>query len=157
MAEISIIQRWLIRLGRVTVNATSADDAVDFVQSMAPLLASRYGDEMFTDRSLEHVAAECRFLPTYGELVAHLRDWQASLPAASYPAINDNVVDLDPKERMWLAYYERREAEGFAPLRGKDGRLSRPDVTDWREHALAVVHKHAPRAWDYIMRDEHAA
>jgi hypothetical protein len=157
MADLIIAQRWLIRLGRITAAKLDEIDAAEFVEDIAPLLAMRFPNESLTNISLEYVAAECRFLPTYGELVAHLRDWQRQLPAPSYPALNDNVADMDAKNRHWLNYYQRREREGFAPLREKDGRLSRPDVTDWREHTLSLLHQHAPDAWAYLHRDEHAA
>jgi hypothetical protein len=157
MADLIIAQRWLIRLGRITAAKLDEIDAAEFVEDIAPLLAMRFQNESLTNISLEYVAAECRFLPTYGELVAHLRDWQRQLPAPSYPALNDNVADMDAKNRHWLSYYQRREREGFAPLREKDGRLSRPDVTDWREHTLSLLHQHAPDAWAYLHRGEHAA
>jgi len=157
MADQLIVQRWLIRLGRVTAARLSPEDAADFVEEFAPLLATRFGDDAFTNVSLEFVAAECKYLPTYGELVAHLRDWRRQLPAASYPALNDNVVDLDAANRYWLGYYQRREAEGFAPLRERDGRLSRPDVVDWRAHTLSLLHQYAPDAWNYLQQPEAAA
>ena len=39
------------------------------------MLAMRFANETFTTASLEAVAAECKYMPTYGELVALLRDW----------------------------------------------------------------------------------
>jgi hypothetical protein len=157
MADQLIVQRWLIRLGKITSARISEDDAADFIEEFSPLLAMRFGDDAFTNVSLEFVAAECKYLPTYGELVALLRDWKRQLPAPSYPALNDNVADMDAKNRHWLSYYQRREREGFTPLREKDGRLSRPDITDWREHTLSLIRQHAPDAWAYLHRDHHAA
>lgn len=157
MADLLIAQRWLIRLGRFTKAAVNEVDAAEFVEDFAPLLAMRFPNEILTAVSLEYVAAECKFLPTYGELVALLRDWKRQLPAPSYPAINDNVVGLSPEGRQWLRYFQAREAEGFAPLREPDGRLSRPEITDWREHTLSLLHQHAPDVWYYLQRDHHAA
>jgi len=157
MADQIIVRRWLISLGQLTLAKGTPEDADDFVDTMAPMLAIRFPDETFGVVSLEYVAAECRYLPTYGELVALLRDWKRQLPAPSYPAINDNIVDLPPKERQWLRYFQAREAEGFAPLREPDGRLSRPEITDWREHTESLIRQHAPAAWQYLRRDDHAA
>lgn len=157
MADLIIAQRWLIRLGKYSRAATPEADAAEFVEDFAPMLAMRFPNEMLTNVSLEYVAAECSFLPTYGELVALIRDWKRSLPAPSYPAINDNVVALPPEERQWLRYYHAREAEGFAPLRERDGRLSRPEITDWQAHTLSLIRQYAPSAWYYIHRDHHAA
>jgi hypothetical protein len=157
MADQIIARRWLIDLGRLTLAKGTPDDADDFIETMAPMLAMRFPNEIFTAVSLEYVAAECKFLPTYGELVALLRDWKRQLPAPSYPAINDNVVGLSPEGRQWLRYFQAREAEGFAPLREPDGRLSRPEITDWREHTLSLLHQHAPDVWYYLQRDHYAA
>lgn len=157
MADVLIAQRWLIQLGKLTVAAKSEEDAEDFVETVAPLLARRFPNEMLTNISLEYVAAECKFLPSYGELIALLRDWRRQLPAPSYPAINDNVVDLSPEGRQWLRYYQARETEGWAPLREPDGRLSRPEITDWREHTLSLLHQHARDVWHYLQRNHCAA
>ena len=157
MADHIIARRWLIDLGRLTLAKGTPADADDFIETMTPMLAMRFPNEMFCVVSLEYVAAECKFLPTYGELVALLRDWKRQLPAPSYPAINDNVVGLSPEERQWLRYYHAREAEGFAPLRERDGRLSRPEITDWRQHTLGLIRQYAPSAWYYIHREHHAA
>jgi hypothetical protein len=157
MADQLIVQRWLIRLGRFTAAKLTEADAAEFVEDFAPFLAMRFPDETFNNVSLEFVMAECKYLPTYGELVALLREWKQQLPAPSWPAINDNVVDLDPRDRSWLSYFQRREAEGFPPLRKPDGRLSRPEITDWRAHELSVLRKHAPAAWEYLQRDGRAA
>lgn len=157
MADQIIVRRWLISLGQLTLAKGAPDDAEDFVNTIAPMLAMRFPDEIFGVVSLEYVAAECKFLPTYGELVALLRDWRRQLPAPSYPAINDNVVDLTPEGRQWLRYYQAREAENWAPLREPDGRLSRPEITDWRAHTLSLLHRHAPDVWYYLQRDHHAA
>jgi hypothetical protein len=75
MADQFIARRWLIDLGRLTAVARSEADAEGFVEAMAPMIAMRFPDEAFTTASLEAVAAECKYLPTYGELVNHLRDW----------------------------------------------------------------------------------
>ena len=157
MADQAVVRRWLLALGRAAAARANSTDVDDFLETMGPMLALRYPDETFNARSLEWVAAECKYLPTYGEIVALLRDWKRQMPAATYPAINDNVVDLEPKDRAWLNYYHLREAEHFAPLREADGRLSRPDITDWRQHTLDVVRHHAWSAWHYLTRNGHAA
>ena len=157
MADLAIVQRWLVRLGRLTAASVSEAGAIEFVELMAPLLAMRFPDEAFSVHSLEHVAAQSKFLPVYGEIVDRLHDWQRQQPRQPRRQLNDNVVDLKPEDRDWLGYWQQREAEGFAPLREPDGRLSRPDITDWREHTLSLLRKYAKDAWSYVQRDEHAA
>ena len=157
MADQIHIRRWLIAIGKLNVAKTDRADAIDFVDTATPMLAARFSDEMFTVASLEFVTAECRYLPTYGEIVALLRDWRRQLPEPepAGPAISDNV-SLGPKDRFWFAYWQRREAEGFAPTRAQDGRLLRPDITDWREHVASLVRQNAPDAWAFISQHEMA-
>jgi len=82
MADQQVTRRWLIDLGKLTAARSSHDEAADFVASSAPMLALRFPNEAFNIRSLEAVAAECKYIPTYGELVALLRAWwQAHRPA----------------------------------------------------------------------------
>ena len=158
MADPHLVQRWTLRLGRKAGIRGSIEDATEYVEDMAPGLAARFSDEMFTVASLEFVTAECKYLPTYGEIVALLRDWRRQLPEPepAGPAISDNL-GLSPKDRFWFAYWQRREAEGFAPTRAQDGRLLRPDVTDWREHVASLVRQNAPDAWAFISQHEMAA
>jgi|SRR5580765_2257803 hypothetical protein len=87
MADQQVTRRWLVDLGKLTAARSSHDEAADFVASSAPMLALRFPDEAFNIRSLEAVAAQCKYIPTYGELVALLRAWwqayrppQAELP-----------------------------------------------------------------------------
>jgi hypothetical protein len=87
MADQQVTRRWLIDLGKLTAARSSHDEAADFVASCAPMLAMRFPDPAFNVRSLEAVAAQCKYIPTYGELVALLRAWwqayrppQAALP-----------------------------------------------------------------------------
>jgi len=75
MADQFVARRWLIDLGRLTATRSNSGDAVDFVEAMAPMLAMRFPDGAFTSASLEAVAAECKYLPTYGELVGYLHAW----------------------------------------------------------------------------------
>lgn len=83
MADQLIAKRWLTDLGKLTAARSSHDEAADFVATSAPMLAMRFPNEAFNPRSLEAVAAECKYIPIYGELVALLRAWwQAHRPAA---------------------------------------------------------------------------
>lgn len=75
MAEIIAVQRWLIGLGRLTATPRTEADAESFIEAMAPMLGMRFPDEAFTAASLEAVAAQCKYLPTYGELVGYLHGW----------------------------------------------------------------------------------
>jgi len=151
MADILTVRQWLIALGRLTVARMASDEVADYLNELSPMLADRFPDAMFTKASLEHVAAESAYLPVYGEIVARLRDFKAANPQTTqYPRLSDAAGDLNPDERSWVDYYRRREREQWRPLREPDGRLSRPDVTDWREHTASLIRQRAPNAWRYL-------
>jgi hypothetical protein len=83
MADEAIIRQWLIHLGDVLTVHVSDERATNFLDSFAPLLAMRFDDAAFTPVSLEHVAAQCKYLPTYGELVPLLQAWMREKRTAS--------------------------------------------------------------------------
>jgi hypothetical protein len=157
MAEIQRVEAWLIQLGRMTSARLSSADANEFVDRYAEFIADRFDDRYFTRASLEHVAAECKYLPGYGELVAVLREFKPPQATTTYVALNDNVSSLSPEDRRWLVYWERREAERFAPLRNPDGSLTRPDITDWVDHTVSLLRQYAPNVWAYVMQHQRAA
>jgi hypothetical protein len=155
MADRSRVDAWLIDLGRLTSARITAEDAMEFVDRYAPLLAQRFSDSAFSRASAEHVAAECKFLPTYGEIVALLRTFRPKSLAAVF-ALSDNI-GLSPDARCWVNYYETRRAEDFAPLREDDGRLARPEITNWEAHTANLIRTNCPEAWDYLCGKRGAA
>jgi len=81
------IRRWLVQLGKLTATSISSDEAADFVDTNEPMLAIHFPPAAFTLLSLEHVAAQCKFLPTYGEITERLGEWwrhQRPQPAITY-------------------------------------------------------------------------
>lgn len=69
------IRQWLIRLGRASGGRISTDEAADYVDGIEPLLVTHWPPAAFTFASLEHVASQCKYLPSYGEITEHLGDW----------------------------------------------------------------------------------
>ena len=155
MADQALIRHWLTRLGRFTVSTLSEAEASEFVEEMAPMLAMRFSDACFNGRSLEHVAAECTYLPSYGEIVRWLRDWRDHVQHDSSNAerLTDQSTGLTAKAHAWVQYYRKREAEGFQPLREANGALSRPDITDWPSHTLSTIRRQSEEAYQYIMAE----
>lgn len=153
MTEVSQQRRqWVAMLAKLVapMDATAAAKAL---AGMLPLLVS-LPDAAFTMRSLEAIAADMKRTPTYAELRAALLAWWAANRPEQTLALPDNVVGLSEKDRVWLAYWHERERDGFAPLRGPDGRLTRPDVTDWQAHTASMVRQYAPAAWLRIAGDQ---
>ena len=78
-----------MRLHTLTAGRTSPEEAEMRVNLVAGMLSQRFTDDVFTERSLEHVASRCRFWPAYGELVEGLRDFARIFihqPVAALPA-----------------------------------------------------------------------
>jgi len=98
MADQLIVRRWLIDLGRLTAARSSHDEAADFIETSTPMLAMRFPDEVFNPASLEHVAAECKYLPTYGEVTALLRHWRSLYRPPKVAALPGPVPAM-PKPR----------------------------------------------------------
>ncbi len=70
-----VLWTWLMTLHTLTAGASSPEEAEARVDLVAAMLAQRFGDDVFTDDSLEHVARRCRFWPVYAELVDGLREF----------------------------------------------------------------------------------
>jgi hypothetical protein len=120
MADQLIAKRWLVDLGRLTAARSSHDEAADFVNTSAPMLAMRFPNEAFNHVSLEAVAAECKYLPTYGELVMLLRGWwrqHRPMPAA-LPAPPIRQRDEPTEEER--AHVTRIAAETVAALESSE-------------------------------------
>lgn len=75
MPDQSLIRQWLTQLGRLTSAKIEAEEVANYLDAFTPMLAERFDDSAFSVKSLEHVAAQCRYLPTYGELVPLLTTW----------------------------------------------------------------------------------
>jgi hypothetical protein len=150
---------WLRALGAlVATGGMSLADARERLVAYADLLESEFDQRFFTMATLAFVGRRCRFFPTFHELCLALSEWGRDNPIAipnQIIRLPDNATSLSAKDRHWLAYYHGRERENFAPLRESDGRLSRPDVADWRGHTLSLVKQMSRPAYDFI-RDEEA-
>lgn len=100
------IFEWLLRLHAVTAGNSAGPEAAERVNLVAPMLAERFPLDAFTRRSLEHVAAENRFWPSYGELVASLSPWwrdnrprPTALPAPPEPEPDPVGEQLTDEQR----------------------------------------------------------
>lgn len=140
-------QKWCAMLAKLCapMDAVTASGAL---VAMLPLLTD-LPDEAFVAGSLAHVASKAKRCPAYADLRVWLDEWWKE-HRPPLPALSDDVADLTAYERMWLAYWHRCEREGFPPLREPDGRLSRPDIRDWREHTVSLIRVQAPRVLERI-------
>ena len=151
---IDIVRDWLKALGALVAASMSAEEAHSRLSAFVPLLVDEFSERYFSPDSLRFVAKQCKFFPTYGELVDHLNAWSRQVKPQHVALQNDS--DLPEKDQGWLAYWHRRKAEGFAPLRNEKGALARPEIRNWRRHTETLIQHYAPNAWQILEREERA-
>jgi hypothetical protein len=145
-------QKWIAMLAKLCspIDPATAGAAL---AAMLPML-NDFPDEAFSMGSLAAVAEKAKRVPSYAELRAHLAEWWKDNRPPPKLAIADNVTSLKPEDRGWLAYWHKRQAEGFEPLREADGRLARPGITDWKAHTADLIRFMSPDAWAQITRGD---
>jgi hypothetical protein len=72
---IGIVREWTIALGILTAGTMTRVEAEMKLAAYVPLLQSHFVVGAFTQQSLHHVAAQCKWFPSYAEVVGHLGDW----------------------------------------------------------------------------------
>jgi hypothetical protein len=118
-------REWTIALGVLTSGgAMTAADAELKLKAYVPLLVEHFHPNAFTQASLHHVAAQCKFFPAYAEVTAHLRDWWRvnrpilnALPAPTQPYAEPERPEPTEEER---AYVRKSVAEITAHLQAND-------------------------------------
>lgn len=135
-------RQWCAMLSKLVapMDATTATKAL---VEMLPMLAD-VADGAFTAGSLDAVAGAVRRVPTYSELRNGLIQWwEANRPPVAELA-EGGGIGLTVEDQRWLSWWRRREAQNFEPLRDAAGYLLRPDVADWRAHAMSMLRARAP-------------
>jgi hypothetical protein len=74
-APSATVREWTIALGILTAGNMTRADAEMKLRAYVPLLQDNFPPAAFTQASLHHVAAKCKWFPSYGEVVEHLREW----------------------------------------------------------------------------------
>jgi hypothetical protein len=85
---VATVREWTIALGILTSGNMTRADAEMKLRAYVPLLQDNFPAAAFTQASLHHVAAQCKWFPSYGEVVEHLRAWwnpRRPLPPALPP------------------------------------------------------------------------
>jgi hypothetical protein len=147
---------WLRALGGLVATASmTVEDARERLIIMTPMLEQEFGERVFCGSSLAYAARRCKFFPTFSELCAHLGEWQKeNQPPLTAVALADNVVSVSPDARRWIGFWDKRANQGWEPLREPDGRLSRPDIRDWKKHTASLIRQCSPEAWAFIAKRE---
>lgn len=69
------IRDWLNAIGALTAGSMPVAEARAKLGAYTPLLMQRFPTVVFTPQSLEAVAAQCKFFPSYAEICDHLGAW----------------------------------------------------------------------------------
>jgi hypothetical protein len=112
---VATVREWTIALGILTSGNMTRADAEMKLRAYVPLLQDNFPAAAFTQASLHHVAAQCKWFPSYGEVVEHLRAWwnpRRPLPPALPPPerVPVHAAVATPEERE----YVRALVEGVA-------------------------------------------
>lgn len=109
------LSEWLVALGNLCAGSMPAQDAQIKTRAYAPLLQSRYEPAAFCAKSLEAVAAQSKFWPSYGELCDRLDAWwganQPQRLAIPHPRA------LTEQQAAHVACCDRALAEGREPAK----------------------------------------
>jgi hypothetical protein len=117
------IRGWLKMLGLLTAGAMSLDEAEIRMTALARALATEFEDWAFSEASVIAVAGECKHFPTFGEIVALLREWcrdhRPRLTAIAAPPAREAVgyvLPMPPPEKQpRRPLRELSDAEDFDP------------------------------------------
>ena len=72
---VGIVREWTIALGILTAGQMTRAEAEMKLRAYVPLLVDQFPVGAFTQDSLHHVAAQCKWFPSYAEVIEHLRGW----------------------------------------------------------------------------------
>jgi hypothetical protein len=133
------VREWTIALGVLTGggNVTAADAELK-LKAYVPLLLDNFPPAAFTQASLHHVAAQCKWFPSYAEVVTHLRAWwrdnrpiNNALPAPTHRHAEPEQPPPTDDER---AYVRQRVAEITAVLSRNDNAALTPTKDPGPKH-----------------------
>jgi hypothetical protein len=115
---VGTVREWTIALGILTAGNMSRADAEMKLRAYVPLLQDNFPPAAFTQDSLHHVARQCKWFPSYAEVVEHLGGWwkehRPPFPALPAPEPPPPRPEPTPEE---IAYVQARVAEITAALR----------------------------------------
>ena len=115
---VSIVREWTVALGILTSGNMTRADAEMKLRAYVPLLQDNFPAAAFTQDSLHHVAAQCKWFPSYAEVIEHLRGWwrdHRPAPLALPPP--DLPPPRDPPTPEEIAHVRRCVEEITAALR----------------------------------------
>jgi hypothetical protein len=153
-----IVDKWLRSLGVLCAGTMAADEARTRCAAYASMVAGEFPVAAFTQKSLEAVARECRFFPSYGELVEYLgKFWRDHKPAFLALPSAGPQSSWTATDQSWFDTWQRHQSEGFANVpncpRYPGITPDRPE-NHRRAHVASMVRRFSPSAWTRIAAGE---
>lgn len=145
-ADPKIIRDWLKALGVLTAGNMSLAEVAAKVAANAALL-SAYPAWAFSPGSLDAMAREFKFFPSYAELSESLRYWARDNAPPQMALPSNAPAGWSDDDEVWFRYWHRRAAEGFTPLTGL---AKPPSGLSWRAHVASLVRSKSGAAWARI-------
>src|SRR5215472_9384616 len=108
------IAGWLNDLATITAGTAPLADAKAKIAALSALLIDEFPEAAFCKQSLVHVAASCKFFPTFSELRDALTAWWRENKPTK--AIEGPQSEWTDDERNYLAAWHRRRAGGKYPI-----------------------------------------
>jgi hypothetical protein len=119
--KVSDVRQWVIALGVLTAGNMTRVEAEMKLRAYVPLLQDDFPAGAFCQRSLQHVAQQCRYFPSYADVVLHLRAWwrehRPAPPALPPPPPEPERPAPTPEE---IEHVHRLTQEVVAHLRAAD-------------------------------------
>jgi hypothetical protein len=150
-----IAPEWLASLGLLTAGTMTAEDAKAKCVAYVSMIFEQFEAWAFTKVSLEAVARQCKWFPSYAELVEHLGAWcRENRPRVLAIAGPGSEYVMQPSDWGWVRYWDNRKAAGFSNIANCPKYPGVPDHPQaHREaHATSLVRSKSPAAWDHIQR-----
>jgi hypothetical protein len=99
---VATVREWTIALGILTAGQMTRADAEMKLAAYVPLLQDNFPAAAFTQDSLHHVARQCKWFPSYAEVIEHLGAWwkerRPPFPAIAPPPAPPPRPEPTPEE-----------------------------------------------------------
>ena len=115
--------RWIAKLAQM-VQPDRQEQAVEALTGMVKILD--VPDRVWQSRSCLDVVATAKrrtIVPSYADLQSAIGQWLRDNPDTAHALTDERMAGWSEMDHKWLAYYNKRKAEGFAP-RGKANLVS---------------------------------
>ena len=142
MTDHRTVAKWLTGLSMATRGAVVVTK--EEIGITTALLGQQFPDAAYTLKSMEAIASQSPFWPSYNELLKWLGDWwKDNAPPSTRMLSDETMRDWDEMDRKWHDYFFIRQGENFSPV----GESKRPSS---RQHLLSLIREQSPKAWSRI-------